>query len=127
MQRDDLVRSLGVYLDELAALLDLPRKQFSSLAERDVPESGGLYVIYREEPRETFYVGKASRRKKPSALGQPDGLRFRNLAAPHRGRGGNDQFGGVVRDRQGPMRAIGPRIFRVSENGGVPYLMSCSL
>jgi excinuclease UvrABC nuclease subunit len=91
MRRDDLVRNLGVYLDELAALLESPRKRFSSLAEKDVPETAGLYIIYSEEAFEVFYAGKANKRKKPSAWGQPDGLRFR-IMKNHLAYQGNDNF-----------------------------------
>jgi hypothetical protein len=57
MNRDVLVRNIQAYFDELAGLLDSPRKRFSSLAEKHVPETPGLYVIYREEPFEFFYAG----------------------------------------------------------------------
>jgi hypothetical protein len=90
-RRDDLVRRLDPHLVELATLLDSARHRFSSLAERDVPESAGLYVIYCEEPFETFYAGKATKRKKPSAWGQPDGLRFR-IMKNHLAYQGNDNF-----------------------------------
>ncbi|MBZ5671926.1 MAG: hypothetical protein LAO04_19640 [Acidobacteriia bacterium] len=88
---DDLVVRLSTYLADLANLLDSSRRRFSSLAETDVSESAGLYVIYWEEPLETFYVGKANRRKSPSAWGQPDGLRFR-IMKNHLAYKGNDNF-----------------------------------
>jgi hypothetical protein len=90
-ERDELVRSLEVHLKEPSSLLESPRRRFSSLTDRDVPESAGLYVIYREEPFEVFYAGKAGRRKKESAWGQPDGLRFR-IMKNHLGYQGNDNF-----------------------------------
>jgi hypothetical protein len=59
LQRDDLLRDLDVYLADLIALFNSPRHPFSSLAEKDVPDAAGLYVIYRDDPTETMYVGKA--------------------------------------------------------------------
>jgi hypothetical protein len=90
-RRDEIVCGLESYLVELGSLIESPRRRFSALAERDVPESAGLYVIYREEPFEVFYVGKASRRANPSASGQPDGLRFR-IMKNHLAYQGNDNF-----------------------------------
>lgn len=91
MQRDDLIRGLSYFLDELTALVNSPRKRFSTLAPKDVPETAGLYVIYREEPIEVFYVGIARQRKKPSAWGQPDGLQFR-IMKNHLAYQGSDNF-----------------------------------
>jgi len=59
LHRDDLLRVLDGDLGELVTLFNLPRHPFSSLAERDVPDTPGLYVIYRDEPTVTLYVGKA--------------------------------------------------------------------
>ncbi len=90
-RRDELVRNLSPYLDDLAALLDSSRRRFSSLLESAVPESAGLYVIDREQPYEVFYVGKASKRQKPSVGGRADGLRFR-IMRNHLAYEGNDNF-----------------------------------
>ena len=54
-RRDELVRGLESYLDELGSFVESPRRRFSTLAELEVPESAGLYVIYREEPFEVLY------------------------------------------------------------------------
>ena len=90
-QRDVLIRNLEPYLVDLAGLLDSSRHRFSLLTAKDVPEKAGLYVIYCEEPFETFYVGKANRRKKPSLSGQPDALQFR-IMKNHLGYQGDDNF-----------------------------------
>ncbi len=90
-KRDELVQNLGPYLDDLAALLDSSRSRFSSLQESAVPESPGLYVIYCEQPYEVFYVGKASKRQKPSVPGRADGLRFR-IMRNHLAYEGNDNL-----------------------------------
>jgi excinuclease UvrABC nuclease subunit len=60
LHRDDLLRVLDPDLGALVGLFDSPRHPFSSLAETDVPDTAGLYVIYRDDPAETLYVGKAS-------------------------------------------------------------------
>ena len=61
MTREDLLRRLEVYLDDLLVLLSSPRHRFSSLAEKDVPKASGLYVIYQENPMETLYAGKSQK------------------------------------------------------------------
>jgi len=99
-RRDELVRGLESYLDELGSFVESPRRRFSTLAELEVPESAGLYVIYREEPFEVFYIGKASRRTKPSAWGQPDGLRFR-IMKNHLAYQSNDNFVRYVMEKFG--------------------------
>ena len=88
---DDLIKELYPYLADVAALLGRPRQSFSLLKETEVPETAGLYVIYREDPFEVLYVGKARRRSKPSASNQPDGLRFR-IMRNHLAYQGNDNF-----------------------------------
>ena len=88
---DALLQRLRPLLDQIAQLLSAPRRPFKSLRERDVPESGGLYAIYTEAPLEIIYLGKANRRLKPSARGQPDGLCFR-IMKNHLAYQGNDNF-----------------------------------
>lgn len=109
-RRDEIVRGLESYLVELGLFVESPRRRFSTLAERDVPESAGLYVIYREEPFEVFYVGKASRRTNPSAWGQPDGLRFR-IMKNHLAYQGNDNFVRYVMEEFGLSSRANARTF----------------
>src|SRR5260370_39102520 len=109
-RRDEIVRGLESYLVELGSFVESPRRRFSTLAERDVPESAGLYVIYHEEPFEVFYVGKATRRTKPSACGQPDGLRFR-IMQNHLARQGSDNFVRYVMEEFGLASRADARTF----------------
>jgi len=88
---DPIIGRLREPLFDLAGLLEGPRLRFSSLREKDVPENAGLYVIYKEEPFEALYVGKARRRDEPSNWGQPDGLCFR-IMKNHLAYQGNDNF-----------------------------------
>lgn len=110
MHRDDLVRNLANSLDELTTLLNSPRKRFSSLAQKDVPETAGLYIIYREEPFEVFYAGIARQRKKASAWGQPDGLQFR-IMKNHLAYQGSDNFVKYVGEEFGLLSSPDVRIF----------------
>ena len=89
--RDELVRKLGPVLDDVAALVTLPRRPFSSLTKNEVPGTAGLYVIYQEEPFEIFYAGKAKTRETPPAWGTSDGLRFR-IMENHLAYRGDDNF-----------------------------------
>jgi len=97
---DALAQRIRPLLDQIAQLLSAPRRPFKSLRERDVPESGGLYAIYTEAPLEIIYLGKANRRLKPSAWGQPDGLRFR-IMKNHLAYQGNDNFIRYLMENQG--------------------------
>ena len=99
-RKDELVRNLEPYLSELDRLLESTRFPFSSLKEKDVPESAGLYTIYCEDPLEVFYVGKAGRREKPSKWGHPDGLRFR-IMKNHLGYAGSDNFIRYIKEEFG--------------------------
>jgi hypothetical protein len=87
---DPIIARLRRPLSEIAALLDSPRLRFSALTEKDVPENSGLYVIYKEEPLEALYVGKAGER----------GLRFR-VMKNHLAYQGDDNFIKYVRAELG--------------------------
>jgi hypothetical protein len=88
---DQLIARLHPQLVQLSGLLNSPRHLFSTLKERDVPQTAGLYVIYSEQPVATLYVGKARTRTEASAWGQPDGLCFR-IMKNHLGYQGDDNF-----------------------------------
>jgi hypothetical protein len=88
---DQLIARLHPQLAQLSELLNSPRHHFSTLKERDVPQTRGSYVIYCEQPVETLYVGKARTRTVASAWGQPDGLCFR-IMKNHLGHQGDDNF-----------------------------------
>ena len=58
--RNQLMQQISPFLDELAGLAVSARYRFTTLKKSEVPETAGLYVLYKEEPLEVFYVGKAS-------------------------------------------------------------------
>jgi len=80
----------------LAGLAVSARYRFTTLKKSEVPETAGLYVLYKEEPLEVFYVGKATVRGKPSK--NCDGLRFR-IMENHLGRRGDDNFVKYIREQ----------------------------
>ena len=86
----DRVRKSVEQLDkELQRLLAQPRHLFSALAEMEVLETIGLYLIY-DKPGLPIYAGKATDTTKKSSR-NPSGLRFR-IMHNHLGKVGDDNF-----------------------------------
>jgi hypothetical protein len=78
-------------LEEIVKLVGSPRHRFSTLRKDAVPETAGLYVLYKEEPLEVLYVGIARMRASVSLSGVSDGLRFR-IMENHLAYRGDDNF-----------------------------------
>ena len=74
---------------EVRRLLSQPRRLFSALAEKEVPEAIGVYLIY-DKSGLPIYAGKATDIAQKSS-GKPSGLRFR-IMHNHLNKAGSDNF-----------------------------------